>query len=112
MDAEWSDPDRREAALERVLLRTEGYATINRGKGQRRAYLVRLVEAPFRAEPTPGELRVIEAISHGLTTEQAAELLGVSAHTVKSQLKRAAPRMAAKNTLHLVALCLRRGLIS
>lgn len=104
---EWPDGDRRDAALERVLLRTvAGRASQNRSSG--RPLPQRL---PQRLVPTAGQLRVIEAMSHGLTAEQAGELLGLSTHTVKAHLKQSARAMAAKNTVQLVALCLRRELI-
>lgn len=66
---------------------------------------------PGSRDLTPSELRVIEAMSHGLTADQAGDLLGVAPETVKSQLKAARFRLRGKNTAHAVANALRQGLI-
>lgn len=109
----WPDPDRRDAALERVALRLAGVATENRSSrfDAPRASTTYRHMPPRRTAPTEGELRVVEAMSHGLTADQAGELLHISPHTVKAHLRHAAQIMAAKNTVHLVALCLRADLI-
>ncbi len=64
---------------------------------------------PWNRELTPAELRVIGAMSHGLTAEMAADLLSVSPETIKRQLKAARFRLQAKNTAHAVANAIRRG---
>lgn len=61
---------------------------------------------------TPCELRVVQAMSYGMTREMAAELLGVSGETVKTQLESIRFRLKAKNTTHACCEALRRGLIS
>lgn len=58
------------------------------------------------------EIEVLNAISHGLTTDMVAELLVKEASTVKSQLKSARMKLCAKNTTHAVAMGLRQGLIT
>jgi DNA-binding CsgD family transcriptional regulator len=60
---------------------------------------------------TPAELRVVEAMSRGLTAEMAGDLFDVSPETVKTQLKAARYRLRGKNTTHAVANALRLGLI-
>jgi DNA-binding CsgD family transcriptional regulator len=62
-----------------------------------------------RSELTPAELRVIGAMSHGLTAGMAADLFTVSPETIKRQLKAARFRLQAKNTAHAVANAIRRG---
>jgi len=64
------------------------------------------------AELTPRELEVLGALSHGLEYKMAAETLGLSLHTVKERARSARYRLRAKNTLHAVAIALRRGLLS
>lgn len=89
---EWSDPDRRDDALLRIL--------------------TRVYEQPEeRSTLTPGELRAIEAMSHGLGEIGAAEVIGVRPLTLKKQLKRARRVLRAKNTTHACCEALRRGLI-
>jgi DNA-binding CsgD family transcriptional regulator len=69
--------------------------------------------SPARRERpvSPAELRVIECLSHGLTTDMAAEVLGISHHTVRSHLSVVRAKLAAKNQAHVVAIAIRRGLI-
>lgn len=88
---EWSDPSRRAAALERAV--------------------AVVFTHPRRQKPTRAELRVLECVSHGMTTPMAADALGLSVETVKTHLRAARLRLAAKNTAHAVALTIRMGLI-
>lgn len=91
----WSDPDRRDDALFRLA------KSIN--------------EANEPDEPSvisPAERRSIEAISHGVGVVGAAEMLGLSDHTIRSQIKTASAKLRAKNGVHLVAIALRKGLIA
>ena len=60
---------------------------------------------------SPSELRVLEAISRGLTIEMAADVLGVGHETVKSQIKSARYRLKAKNITHACCEAIRLGLI-
>lgn len=66
---------------------------------------------PGSYDLTPAELRVVEAMSHGLTSRMAGDLLCVSHETVRSQLKAVRFRLKAKNTAHAVANALRQELI-
>jgi len=88
----WPDLDRRAAALER---------------------LARDVSGPERdCNLRPSELRVLEALSHGLGRSGAVEVTGYTLETVKDLLKRSKRVLGAKDTTHAVAEALRRGLIS
>lgn len=89
---EWSDPARRDDALDRVAAAVFG-------------------PFPRRLRPSNGELRVLECLSHGMTAPMAAEALGVSVETVKSHLRSARRRLAAKNSTHAVTLAIRLGMI-
>ena len=89
---EWSNPSRRADALDRVAA-------------------VVFTHPPRRQTPTRAELRVLECMSHGMTTPMAADALGLSVETVKTHLRAARLRLAAKNTAHAVALVIRMGLI-
>lgn len=68
-------------------------------------------ERETRSELTAAEARVLEALSRGLTREEAAVLLGIGLESVKSHLKRIRRVLRAKTTTHAVAQALRLGLI-
>lgn len=96
----WPDPDRRHYALLRL--------------GRRIAAEKR--PGIYEAEPVPGELSAteraaIQAASHGLNADEAAEVLGLTFESLKHAQKYARRKLAAKNTTHAVAIALRRGLI-
>lgn len=59
----------------------------------------------------PFTLRVLNAISHGLTNAEAAVVLGISLDQVKTELARARRALAAKNTAHAIARAFRHGLL-
>lgn len=84
----WTDPDRREEAIDRLLARLE-------------------IEEPL----SPTEVKITAALSHGMGEKGAAEIYGVSYQTVRTHSQRARRKMRAKNNVHLVAICLRRGVI-
>jgi len=87
----WPDPDRREDALERLLVRV--YSTTE------------------RTHVTPAELRALQALSVGLDEHGCAAVLGVGHETVKRQLVKARRALRAKNTTHACCEALRQGLI-
>jgi DNA-binding CsgD family transcriptional regulator len=74
----------------------------------------RLLSAITRAKPglSPAELRVVSALSHGLTEGMAADTLGIGFETVKWHTKSVRRRIGAKNTVHLCCIALRQGWIS
>lgn len=61
------------------------------------------------AELTAGELRALEAASHGLSRQMTADAFGVPLETVRSQMRSAILKLRAKNTCHAVAIALRHG---
>ncbi len=65
------------------------------------------IPQPAREKPTPAQLRVISAISHGMNLKETAEILGISWETAKTHIRNAKLRTVAKTTAHLVAICLR-----
>lgn len=65
-----------------------------------------------REEPlTKTQLKVMEYLSHGFSSEMVAEELKISQHTVKKHVEDARTRMAAKTRAHLIAKLLRRGML-
>lgn len=64
-----------------------------------------------RSELTATELACLRGLSHGLTTGGVADLTGRGAETVKTQLRSARYKLAAKNSTHAVASAIRQGLI-
>lgn len=60
----------------------------------------------------PSHLRVLNAISHGLTEEEAAVVLGETRDSVKTHMREARRALAAKNQAHAIARALRFGLIA
>lgn len=85
----WSDPDRRDAALERVAA---AVAT----------------DIPL----TPRELSMILLLSHGVTIRESQTMLGVSEWTARCHAKRGREKLQARSNAHAVATALRLGLIS
>lgn len=65
----------------------------------------------FSERVTPAEIRVIQALAVGLETTEAADTLGVSHHTIRTQIRTAKAKMRARTRAHLVALAIRGGLI-
>ncbi len=62
--------------------------------------------------PTPRQLEVLEAASHGLTNEDIAAVLGVAPNTVMSHVHHVIGRLGAKNRTHAICIALREGLIN
>lgn len=89
---EWSDPDRRAAALDWVARDIRAYN-------------------PRRTTPTRSELQVLTCLSHGMTRAMAADALGLGVETVKSHLRSARQRLGAKDSTHAVAIAIRLGMI-
>lgn len=92
----WPDPDRRDGALARLRLRVERQPPRFRGR---------------RVELGEGELRALEALSHGVGYQGASELLDVSLDTVKEQMRLARHVLGAKDTTSACCEAIRRGLI-
>ena len=74
------------------------------------------LEAPRRPRPrtaalTPRERDVLERLAEGRATEEVAELLHVSPHTVRSRIKSMLRKLGARNREHAVAIALTEGAI-
>lgn len=91
-EIDWTDPDKRDQALERLA--ADIGAAVHPGP-----------------ELSHSEKRALVCASHGLTAQMTAELLFLSEETIKTQLLTARGKLRAKNTLHAVALAIRAGLI-
>ncbi len=89
----WPDDDRRDLALERLAITVNGTRST-------------------RSKPTPHELRLVTCRSHGLGVRGTCDTLGLGYEAVKSSLSLARRRVGAKDTPHLIAICLREGWIT
>lgn len=63
------------------------------------------------AELTARERDVLERLAEGRATEEIAELLHVSPHTVRSRVKTLLRKLGARNREHAVAIALTEGVI-
>lgn len=61
---------------------------------------------------TPRQLRIVGAVSQGLTDTQIARALGLATSLVKAEVRTILRKTGARNRAELVSLALRRGLIS
>ncbi|MDI6822998.1 MAG: LuxR C-terminal-related transcriptional regulator [Bacillota bacterium] len=61
---------------------------------------------------TPRQVRIVGAVSQGLTDAQIARALGITPSLVKTEVKSILRKTGARNRTEVVALALRRGLIS
>jgi two-component system, NarL family, response regulator LiaR len=71
-----------------------------------------MTEAGLAQEPlSEREREVLQFLAEGCHTEEIAERIGLSAETVKSDIKRAIGRFQADTRTHAVAIALRQALI-
>ena len=61
---------------------------------------------------SPREREIMHLLAQGLTGEQVAERLVLSAETVKTHIRNAMGKLEASTRVHAVAIALREGLIS
>jgi DNA-binding CsgD family transcriptional regulator len=61
---------------------------------------------------TVRERDVLEKLAEGRATEEVAELLHVSPHTVRSRIKSVLRKLGARNREHAVAIALTEGAIN
>jgi DNA-binding NarL/FixJ family response regulator len=66
---------------------------------------------PDRPTLTERESEVLALLADGLSHEEIAQRLQISAETVRTHLQKARSRLGAENRTHAVATALRRGLI-
>jgi DNA-binding NarL/FixJ family response regulator len=109
----WTDPDKRNEAIDRLLERLRKTPAVPEHEVSSRSRIGggHVPGRPVRATPSANELRIIECLSHGMTVGMAADSLGVSFYTAQSQMMNARTVLAAKNQAHAVAIALRRGMI-
>jgi DNA-binding CsgD family transcriptional regulator len=65
----------------------------------------------YRARLSEKEVAVLREIALGRETDEIAELLFVSPHTVRSHVKNGMRKLRARTRAHAVAIALARGLI-
>ena len=58
---------------------------------------------------SPAEKHVLALAAEGYSTQESADMRGVSYETIKNQRADALRRLGARNTTHAVAICLRNG---
>jgi DNA-binding CsgD family transcriptional regulator len=92
LERAWPDPDRRDAALVRALIRIHA-------------------EPDAREILTERETQVLTTLAHGMNSSEAGVLLGIAPDTVRQLAGNARRVLRAKTTPHAVALALRAGLI-
>jgi DNA-binding NarL/FixJ family response regulator len=68
--------------------------------------------ADRRAALSTREREIIELLADGLTGEEVAERLVLSAQTVKTHIRNAMTKLEARNRVHAIAIALRDGVIS
>ena len=86
----WTDPERRDQALERLAARINDYD---------------------RTKVSPLEARALQGAAVGLSMEMIAEVYGVAYDTIHTQIESAKKKLGAKNLTHAVTLAMRQGLI-
>jgi len=64
-----------------------------------------------RSAVTPRQRQILQMFADGLSTQEAAKRLGLSAETVRTHAKATLPRLGARDRAHAVAIALRSSLI-
>jgi DNA-binding NarL/FixJ family response regulator len=67
--------------------------------------------APAVGSLAPRERQVLETLALGLSTEEVADRLGITVHTIRSHLKNVLVKLNAHSKLEAVVIALREGLI-
>jgi len=67
--------------------------------------------ADLTAPLAPRERQVLEILAKGRSTEEVADALGITIHTVRTHLKNAMAKLNAHSKLEAVVVALRKGLI-
>lgn len=71
-----------------------------------------ILSAQVSGRLTQREIEIVKWTSEGKTSADIAVILGLSEHTVNSHITAAARKLDAVNRVHMVAIALRRGLVS
>jgi DNA-binding NarL/FixJ family response regulator len=69
------------------------------------------VPRPVRPLLSARECAALEAVAEGLTVREAAERLSISPHTLRTHIRNAVQKLAARSTVHAVARALQAGLV-
>lgn len=102
----WTDPDKRERALERIAKKMSELPPITPEQAEE------LLREPTGDE-LPADLREATYLAaRGLSLREASTEAGVSVTTMKKRIEHARQRLGARNVAHLVSLVLARGLIA
>lgn len=64
------------------------------------------------AELSAREVEVLQLIADGLTNDEIAAQLYLGVETIKTHAKHIKQRLGGRNRVHVVALALRRGLVT
>ena len=62
-------------------------------------------------EITDREMDIIELLGLGKTSDEMADILNISPHTVQSHKKNILKKTLCQNSTHLVASCIRSGIL-
>lgn len=71
-----------------------------------------ILSAQVSGRLTQREIEIVKWTSEGKTSADIAIILGLSEHTVNSHITAAARKLDAVNRVHMVAIALRKGLVS
>ena len=81
------------------------------GAIDRRSIGIGEITSARSAKLTRREREVLERLAEGRATEEVAQLLHVSPHTVRSRVKSLLRKLEARNREHAVAIALTEGAI-
>lgn len=62
-------------------------------------------------KPSHRELEIISLLSEGHSSQEIAEMLHLSEHTISTHRKQIIKKTGARNTVETVAICIREGWI-
>jgi LuxR family quorum sensing-dependent transcriptional regulator len=63
----------------------------------------------IHSDPTPRELEVFKYLAEGKTDQDIAQILGISAHSVRGRVHDAVLRIGAVTRCHALALLVKEG---
>lgn len=94
-----------------VRLAMQGKAVIHPALTQAFIEEVRLLERRPEAPLSRREIEILQKVAYGASTQEVADQLGISPHTVKTHLKRIFERLEANDRAQAVAIAIRQGLV-
>lgn len=78
---------------------------------QRPSRSVDASEAPPAAMPGPRELEVLQLLARGMSTQEIADRLQITTHTVRSHVRNVTAKLKVRTKLEAVMIALREGMI-